>query len=140
MSSKRIHKLMTTWGVMGTLGMLAASAVLASPATRAGAAPRVERGARPASVPANVPAIVPSNITWPSSASAPMADARLDQFVADARALWPDLSPDVREMVLELVRSRGRQADLAALTGQDPAAAQLADARKLQATQAFVTE
>jgi hypothetical protein len=136
MSSKRIHKLMTTWGVMGTLGMLAASAVLASPATRPGAAPRVERGARPAIVPSSVPA----NITWPSSASAPMADARLDQFVADARALWPDLSPDVREMVLELVRSRGRQADLAALTGQDPAAAQLADARKLQATQAFVTE
>lgn len=126
MSSKRIHKLMMTWGVMGTLGMLAASAVLASPAMRPGAAPRVERAARPASVPAAV--------------SVPVSDARLDQFVADARALWPDLSPDVREMVLELVRSRGRQADLAALIGLDPAANQLADARKLQATQAFVTE
>ncbi len=126
MSSKRIHKLTLAWGVMGTLAMLAASAVLASPATRAGAAPRVERASRPASVPASV--------------SAPVADARLDQFVADARALWPDLSPDVREMVLELVHSRGRQADLAALTALEPASSQLADARKLQATQAFVTE
>jgi hypothetical protein len=130
MSSKRIHKLTLAWGVMGTLAMLAASAVLASPATRAGAAPRVERASRPASVPA----------TLPASVSAPVADARLDQFVADARALWPDLSPDVREMVLELVRSRGRQADLAALTALEPASSQLADARKLQATQAFVTE
>ncbi len=130
MSSKRIHKLTLAWGVMGTLAMLAASAVLASPATRAGAAPRVERASRPASVPA----------TMPASVSAPVADARLDQFVADARALWPDLSPDVREMVLELVRSRGRQADLAALTALEPASSQLADARKLQATQAFVTE
>ncbi len=130
MSSKRIHKLTLAWGVMGTLAMLAASAVLASPATRAGAAPRVERASRPASVPAAMPA----------SVSAPVADARLDQFVADARALWPDLSPDVREMVLELVRSRGRQADLAALTALEPASSQLADARKLQATQAFVTE
>lgn len=130
MSSKRIHKLTLAWGVMGTLAMLAASAVLASPATRAGAAPRVERASRPASVPA----------TMPASVSAPVADARLDQFVADARALWPDLSPDVREMVLELVHSRGRQADLAALTALEPASSQLADARKLQATQAFVTE
>jgi hypothetical protein len=134
MSSKRIHKLTLAWGVMGTLAMLAASAVLASPATRAGAAPRVERASRPASVPAAMPA------TMPASVSAPVADARLDQFVADARALWPDLSPDVREMVLELVRSRGRQADLAALTALEPASSQLADARKLQATQAFVTE
>ncbi|RZS54747.1 hypothetical protein [Sphaerotilus mobilis] len=134
MSSKRIHKLTMAWGVMGTLSMLAASAVLASPAARVGSAPRVERVSRPGSVPAPVVTPVAAPV------AAPASDARLDQFVADARALWPDLSPDVREMVLELVRSRGRQAELAAFSGLDAASTQLADARKLQATQAIVTE
>jgi hypothetical protein len=114
--------------------MLAASAVLASPATRSGTAPRVERASRPGSVPAPVVTPIASPI------ASPVSDARLDQFVADARALWPDLSPDVREMVLELVRSRGRHAELAAFSDLDAASTRLADARKLQATQAIVTE
>lgn len=137
-SGKRIHKLTMAWSVLGTLGMLAAGAVLAAPASpvntgpRAGSTPRVERAARPASVPSGVQA--------PAGMAVPVSDARLDQFVADARALWPELSPDVREMVLELVRSHGRQADLATLTSPATPPDRLADARKLQGTQAFVTE
>ncbi|MDP4301749.1 hypothetical protein [Leptothrix discophora] len=126
----RLDKLMVAWGVLGTLGMLAASAVLASPAARPAAASRIERMARPAVAPA------------------PARDARLEQFVADAQALWPELSPEVREMVLELVRSRGQQVDLVGLDlGGDPdlattlatERAALADVGKLQGRQAIVS-
>ena len=95
MDSKRIDKFTTAWGAMGTLGMLAASAALAAPAQRGLDVPRQARPAGP---------------TSPSE----MDDAQLAQFVADARALWPGLSPEVRSMVLELVRSRSRHTAQAA--------------------------
>jgi hypothetical protein len=94
MDSKRIDKFTTAWSAMGTLGMLAASAALAAPAQRSLDLPRPQRAAGPAS----------------TASPASMDDAQLAQFVADARALWPGLSPEVRSMVLELVRSRSATA------------------------------
>ncbi|MGY0197004.1 hypothetical protein ACWA7J_18195 [Leptothrix sp. BB-4] len=111
MDHNRIDKLTTAWGALGTLGMLAASAALAAPA---------QRGAEPAQPPqASRPPALPAT-----------GDAQLAQFVAEARALWPGLSPEVRAMVLELVRSRAALADRVSL----------AEPHQTQATQAIVTE
>ncbi len=111
MDHQRIDKVMTAWGALGTLGMLATSAVLAAP-----------------------PRAAP---TLPQVLDTTGTDARLDQFVADARALWPELSPEVRAMVIELVRARARPVERVSPAAPADARAQVPG---VQATQAIVTE
>jgi len=129
MDSKRIDKVTTAWGALGTLGMLAASAVLAAPPKPTPTKPTPAQGGANAAR-HDAP-------TLPVLLDTSGADQRLEQFVADARALWPELSPEVRAMVIELVRARARQVDRVSQAGSPLASPQVPG---VQATQAIVTE
>jgi hypothetical protein len=47
--------------------------------------------------------------------TAQAVDASTDQLVSDARAVWHELSPEVREMVDELLASRGKRNSIATM-------------------------